>query len=89
VHHFIQQSFNISRPELNDKISLEDFINFYWLKKELSAFCKTKGINATGGKIEISSRIKTFLLTGEIIKQAAEQKEKVTSTYNWSNAAYH
>ncbi len=56
-------------------------------KKRAIRIFKTKGINTTGGKIEISSRIKTFLLTGEIIKQAAGQTEKETSTFNWSNAA--
>jgi hypothetical protein len=51
----------MKRPALSDQLSVDDFKDFYWLKKELIAFCKTKGINQTGGKLEIAERIITFL----------------------------
>lgn len=56
------------RPILTKNTSVESFKDFYWLKEELKAFCKGHGISALGSKIEISERIETFLLTGEIKK---------------------
>lgn len=54
------------RPNLTKDISIESFKDFYWLKEELQTFCKENGISASGSKLEISNRIETFLLTGEI-----------------------
>jgi len=71
------------RPILNDNISVTDFKDFYWLKKELVDFCKTKGINANGGKQAISERIITFLQTGEITKTVPTQPVK--SKFDWTN----
>ncbi|PAV28231.1 cytoplasmic protein [Virgibacillus profundi] len=56
------------RPNLTKNISIQSFNNFYWLKEELQSFCRENGISASGSKIEISDRIETFLLTGEIKK---------------------
>ncbi|MBM7578172.1 DUF6434 domain-containing protein [Jeotgalibacillus terrae] len=56
------------RPELTNDISVENFRDYYWLKEELQSFCRENGISASGSKIEISDRIETFLLTGEIKK---------------------
>ncbi len=72
------------RPILNKEISLEDFNDFYWLKKELIHFCRTIGISSTGGKIEISNRIRTYLSTGEIIKQV-KNTHKIKSKFDWAN----
>ena len=74
----------MSRPELNDKTTISDFANFYWLKEELVTFCKTKGITVTGSKIEITERIKNFLSTGKRIEQSRTKVKKPTSNFNWS-----
>jgi len=71
---------------LNDKISVEDFTSFYWLKEELVAFCKTKGILQTGSKIDLANRIRIFLDRGEIIV-LENKKDKATSVFDWKNAA--
>lgn len=75
----------MKRPELSDQLSVDHFKNFYWLKKELIAFCKTKEINQTGGKLEISERIISFLQNGEIIKR--DQKSKKISTFDWHQSS--
>lgn len=62
------------RPNLTKDISVESFIDFYWLKEELQSFCGENGISASGSKIEISERIKTFLQTGEIKKNIKKSK---------------
>ncbi len=71
----------MDKPILDRNISLEDFNDFYWLKKELVHFCRTVGISSTGGKIEISNRIRTYLSTGEIVKQA-KSTHKITSKFD-------
>ena len=76
----------MSRPELNDKISIDAFISFYWLKEELTAFCKIKGINATGSKVELAERIESFLSTGKIPVPANTKTNKPISTFNWNTA---
>lgn len=75
---------NMKRPSLNEKVSLDDFQNFYWLKEELINFYRVMGINTTGGKIDITNRIKTFLSTGTIIKSV--EKKKTNSKFNWNNS---
>jgi hypothetical protein len=61
------------RPNLTKDISIQSFIDFYWLKEELQAFCRENGISASGSKIEISDRIQAFLRTGEIKKRSENQ----------------
>ncbi len=74
----------MDKPILNKEISLEDFNDFYWLKKELVHFCRTMGISSTGGKIEISNRIRTYLSTGEIVKRV-KNTDKIKSKFDWAN----
>ena len=54
------------RPNLTKEISIKDYDEYYWLKEELQTFCRENGISASGSKMEISDRIKTYLQTGEI-----------------------
>jgi len=56
------------RPTLSKELNVQEFSDFYWLKEELQTFCRDNGISASGSKIEIADRIKTFLQTGEIKK---------------------
>lgn len=69
------------RPILNEDISLEDFKDFYWLKSELLAFCRSKQINASGGKKELEDRIILFLTTGERVQ--IKNQKKSTKTTDW------
>lgn len=59
---------NTERPILNNRISIKDFKDFYWLKVELTEFCRAYKINYGGGKIEISNRIEEFIETGKAPK---------------------
>ena len=62
------------RPNLTKEISIKDFDEYYWLKEELQTFCRENGISASGSKMEISDRIKTYLLTGEIKKPIRKRR---------------
>jgi hypothetical protein len=64
--HKKHQYHNQTRPSLNNNICVDDFKNFYWLKKELHTFCKIIGVSASGGKIEITNRIIKYLETGVV-----------------------
>ncbi len=54
------------RPDLSTTIDPSLFLEYYWLKDELSDFCKQYGIPSTGSKEELTKRIYTFLTTGTI-----------------------
>jgi len=72
------------RPKLNNKISLQDFKDFYWLKAELVSFCKENNINRSGGKIEITNRIIYFLETGKNLGKTKINAQKSKSNFNWN-----
>lgn len=55
------------RPILNMNIDKITFRNYYYLKEELVDFCRTVGLPTSGGKIEITDRISSYLDTGEIL----------------------
>lgn len=73
----------MTRPKLDENISIENFQNYYWLKKELVDFCRNLGINTSGGKIDISYRIEQYLKTGEKIVHS--EREKSISKFNWNS----
>ena len=56
------------RPALTKNLSSEAFQKFYYLKEELTVFCRENGLPTSGGKVEITSRIAHFLKSGEIIQ---------------------
>lgn len=70
------------RPELNTEISTQDFKDFYWYKKELVDFCRSKNLDKRGGKIELANRIEKFLKTGE--REPYQEKTKKTSRFDWN-----
>lgn len=53
------------RPNLNKNISIKDY---YWLKEELTTFCREIGITSVGGKIDITNRIKKSMRGDNICK---------------------
>ena len=74
----------MERPILNKNISLKDFKEFYWLKKELTDFCRTAEIPTNGSKIDLTQKIETYLLTGTI-KKDLKSSLKVKSKFDWNN----
>jgi hypothetical protein len=76
----------MDRPELNRNLDAQVFRDYYWLKRELIAFCRQHGLRASGGKLEIAARIAQFLETGQV--QAVERAVCVgrRSGIDWSTA---
>lgn len=56
----------MSRPNLSTSLSARDFLDFYWLKNELVAFCRANNLPTSGSKAELTERITHFLSTGEV-----------------------
>ncbi|PIE51991.1 cytoplasmic protein [Candidatus Fermentibacteria bacterium] len=65
------------KPILDEKISVQDFKDFYWLKDELIKFCRKNGISYVGGKIEITNRIIEYLETGKITKPKTTRQKRL------------
>lgn len=68
----------MERPELNKQLDSRTFRDFYYLKEELTEFCRENGLPASGGKEELTERIAYFLETGEVKKTAAKSRKAVT-----------
>ena len=73
----------MNRPILNTSITSDNFKNYYWLKEELTAFCKTVGINSMGSKIELTNKITEYLETGRITN--IHSKTPAKSKFDWNN----
>ena len=65
------------RPKLNKDLESKTFLNYYWLKEELAAFCRDNGLPASGSKQELTERIAVFLDSGEIVKSASVRKTSI------------
>lgn len=63
------------RPVLDERPDGKTFRSFYYLKEELTDFCRKNGLPASGGKIELTDRIARFLDTGEILPASAARKK--------------
>ena len=53
------------RPALDKNVDSATFRSYYYLKEELTAFCKSIGLSSSGSKIEIADRIAHYIDTGE------------------------
>ncbi len=73
------------RPALNGEIAINDFKEFYWLKKELSTFCRSMGLPTSGSKEELTNRIEIYLNTGNLEGLVKIRKPKPVSKFDWSS----
>ncbi len=72
------------RPNLTNKISQQDFLEFYWLKNELVDFCRNENLDTSGNKTALTERIQKYLKTGK--KDTSFQKKiNKKSNFDWSN----
>lgn len=64
------------RPVLDKHLDGNTFRSFYYLKEELTDFCRKHGLSASGGKVEITDRIAHYLDTGEILPAEKKVRNK-------------
>jgi len=74
----------MTRSKLQKGISPKDFKAHYWLKEELIDFCRIIGINTSGGKIEISNSVISYLETGIVIPRSEKQNKTLKSNFDWN-----
>ncbi|WP_295090960.1 DUF6434 domain-containing protein [Ruminococcus sp.] len=67
------------RPELSTNIGSATFLEYYYLKEELVAFCRENGLPVSGGKIELTERIAHFLDTGVIVNNSSKRLQRKVS----------
>lgn len=74
-----------TRPDIAAIVSGAELKRWYWLKDELTAEARRRGLRTAGGKFAILDRIAHFLDTGE---KAAPQDtpSKARSTFDWHSA---
>ncbi|MFR8338498.1 MAG: DUF6434 domain-containing protein [Eisenbergiella massiliensis] len=67
------------RPDLQKDLDSKIFRSYYYLKEELTTFCRAEGLPVSGGKKELTERIASYLDGGEIIadKPVARKKSGV------------
>jgi len=56
------------RPSLTEKMSAEEFRNYYFLKEELVRFCREKGLPTGGSKSELTERAARFLSGSAVVE---------------------
>ena len=66
------------RPELNTNLDPSLFLEYYWLKEELSDFCRTQALPASGSKDELTARIHSFLKDGTVAEKRPRKKSCAT-----------
>jgi len=72
------------RPELTKEITLLEFQQNYWLKEELTSFCRAQNLPTSGGKLELSKRIEQFLSSGKVEKPIVKHKTHSTMPKTFS-----
>lgn len=81
-----QETIMTQRPDLTTEIDSKTFRSFYYLKEELVEFCRENNLPVSGGKIELTDRIASFLDTGKIVETSA--KRKTTTNIDTIKAYY-
>jgi len=66
----------MARPLLTDKIGLNDFYNYYWLKEELVQFCRQHQLPTNGNKKTLTERIAAYV-SGKPIPITTNSRVKV------------
>ncbi len=64
-----------TRPALDKNLDSKTFRDFYYLKEELTDFCRKNGLPVSGGKLEITGRIAYFLDTGKVLQPSSEKRK--------------
>ncbi|MEO1312261.1 MAG: DUF6434 domain-containing protein [Pseudomonadota bacterium] len=72
-----------TRPPIDQITSATELRRWYWLKSELVAAARAKGVRTQGGKFTILDRLAHHLETGELI-WPGDTKPKTSSSFDWA-----
>lgn len=62
-------------PILSKELDYNIFLQYYYLKEELVAFCRENNLSTSGGKQDITKRIEHFLKTGENLNPPPDKRK--------------
>lgn len=71
----------MNRPDFDDIKDYDEFCKYYWYRDELIKICKSHGLNAPSGKIELNKVIEAYFLGEKILpekKRIRKSKNVVT-----------
>ena len=69
----------MKRPKLTKDMDSTVFLNYYYLKDELVAFCRSQKLSISGNKTELTNRIAYYLDTGKNLSSQSEKKRKISN----------
>ncbi len=75
----------MSRPDFKDLKTGAEFSQWYWLKEEMAAICRSMSLPYNGSKFELRDRI-IYALDNSGALLNSTSKPKKTSRFNWANA---
>lgn len=55
----------MSKPKLSNNMTVESFSSYYWTLEELKSFARQNKLSVEGGKLNISDRIRRYLLSND------------------------
>ena len=66
----------MQRPEFDNITSYEEFSKYYWYREELIKICKSHGLKAPSGKIELNKVIEAYFSGEKILPNTKQRAEK-------------
>lgn len=70
----------MQRPEFDNITSYEEFSKYYWYRDELIKICKSHGLKAPSGKIELNKVIEAYFSGEKILPNTKHRATKGSST---------
>lgn len=70
----------MQRPEFDNITSYEEFSKYYWYREELIKICKSHGLKAPSGKIELNKVIEAYFSGEKILPNTKHRATKGSST---------
>ena len=67
------------KPEFSPTMSVTEFKRHYWYATELREICRKLGLDCTGTKAELTSRVEYFL-SGDVDSSSSEEEIKISMT---------
>ncbi len=64
-----------SRPDLTRQLAPDVFLDHYWLRAELAAFCRQNGVSAAGSKEDLGKRVRA-ILAGDPLPQPVKARAR-------------
>ncbi len=75
----------MQRPEFDNITSYEEFSKYYWYREELIKICKSHGLKAPSGKIELNKVIEAYFAGVKILPDTKQRATKNSSTTTLSS----